>query len=321
MGSIISGRKPVTSGVPQGSVLGPLLFLVYVNDLMVGTQCEWKAFADDYKLCTFEDRAGGHQDSLGSLQRDLDILTRKSESWNLVLNHGKCKVMRFGKGRSLGEALYSVNGNILEVVNSYRDLGVVVDASLKFHLHVREVVYKAGGLLSNLLRTTVCRSMDFMVALYVSHVRPIMEYCSCVWGTGYLGDLRLLESLQRRWTREVEGLSLMEYSERLKRMGLFSVRGRMLRMDMVKVWKAFHCEIDVGLASIWEVLGLGRTRGHSLRLRMPVCRSESRRRWFSVRVLKQWNALPACVVESSTLVGFKRELDAYLGDKLFEASA
>ena len=298
--------------------MGTLLFLVYVNDLM-DTGCEWKAFADDFKLCAYKDGTDGLNSVIGSLQADLDSIASRSYSWNLKLNHSKCKVMRFGKGKCNGSGIYHLNGCQLEAVGSYRDLGVVVDASLKFHMQVREVVRKAGGLVSNLLRTTVCRSGSFMTSLFVSHIRPILDYCSCVWGTGYLGDLRMLESVQRRWTREVEGLGRLEYRERLKRMDLYSVMGRMLRMDLIKVWKAFNSSVDVGLSQLLPLSELVVTRGHQFKLRVQTCRTENRRRFFSVRVVRQWNALPSSVVDSVSLAAFKGQLDGYLGDRLFEA--
>ena len=73
-----------------------------------------------------------------------------------------------------------------------------------------------------------------MVALFVSHVRPILDYCSCVWKVGYVSDLTLLETIQRRWTKRVVGFSNLSYSERLRSLNLFSIKGRLLRSDLLK---------------------------------------------------------------------------------------
>ena len=107
----------------------------------------------------------------------------------------KCVVMRFGSRSSLATVLakYTVNGRELAVVGSYRDLGVIIDPLLKFHLHVNSVVGRAGLLMGDLLRSTVCRAKEF-----TSHIRPLLDYCSCVWNVGYLADLRRLESVQKR---------------------------------------------------------------------------------------------------------------------------
>ena len=147
----------VTSGVPQGSVLGPLLFLIYVNSISEGLECEWYSFADDFKLYVSFARAG----VLGPgtvLQRDLDRISLVSSSWNLKLNAEKCVVMRFGSRERFGGEVgsgYFLDGAELRLVGEQRDLGVVIDPSLKFHSHVDVTVRKASGLANNLLRCTV----------------------------------------------------------------------------------------------------------------------------------------------------------------------
>ena len=135
---------------------------------------------------------------------------------------------------------------------------------------------------------------------------------------GYLADVRRLESLQRRWTREVDIVGSLEYVARLRDLGLYSVSGRLLRADLLKIWKILHCGQDSELAELFEVCVTSRTRGHSLKLVMPACRSETFRRGFGVRRVLLWNSLPAAVVELDSIAGFKKGLDRFLGDKLFE---
>ena len=93
-------------------------------------------------------------------------------------------IMRFGRGSGNASRRYFLNGKELQVVQSYKDLGVVVDVGLKFHEHVRGVVCRASGLMGDLLRSTVCRERTFMLTLYVSHIRPIIDYGSSVWNVG-----------------------------------------------------------------------------------------------------------------------------------------
>ena len=113
--------------------------------------------------------------------------------------------------------------------------------------------------MGDLLRSTICRSKVFMVSLFVSHIRPVIDYGSCLWNVGYLQDVRRLESLQRRWTREIEGLGGLSYVSRLKEVGLYSVCGRLLRLDVVKIWKSFYS--DVGLSEVFEMARSVGTRG------------------------------------------------------------
>ena len=320
----LSSERSVTSGVPQGSVLGPILFLIYVNHITKDVHSHWKAFADDFKLCVCYPRDSDVEncDAVQALQRDLNSLCDVSKSWGLRLNPLKCYAMRFGKGTKPTEESnqYYIEDQLLQFVESYKDLGVTVDSSLRFHQHIRLLTAKAGGLMGELLRSTVCRTKEFMLTLFVSHIRPIIDYCSCVWNVGYLEDIRKLESIQRRWTREIDGLGGLDYVARLKTVGLYSIQGRLLRADLVKIWKSFSAEVDVGVAQLFEMARSVGTRGHSFKMSIPVCRSEVLRRSFGVRRVILWNSLPSKVVEASSVGTFKRLLDEFLGDMLFGVS-
>ena len=108
------------------------------------------------------------------------------------------------------QVTYSIHGAFLLFVDSYKDLGITTDSGLKFNAHIIAVIGNSGAMINNLLRNTVCRSVEFMLTFYVSHIRPIMEYGSCVWNVGYLEDERRLEQLQRNWTREIDGLTRLD---------------------------------------------------------------------------------------------------------------
>ena len=187
-----------------------------------------------------------------------------AESWNLKLNAGKCVAMRFGcrgdyvGGDGIGSG-YFLGGVELKLVASHRDLGVLVDHSLKFHGHISLTVRKASGL-ANLLKATVCRSPDFMVSLFVSHVQPILDYCSSVCNLGFVGDVRNLESVQRRWTGQITGMDGLSYVSRLRRVGLYSVRGRCIRADLIKVWKVFQGKSPDALRSLFDCRAHSATR-------------------------------------------------------------
>ena len=120
-----------------------------------------------------------------------------------------------------------------------------------------------------------------MVSLFVMHIRPIMDYCSFVWNVGFLGDLRLLESVQRWWTMSVDGLSDLDYLSRLKHLGLFSIRGRFLRADLIKYWRTIRgLDDSANLRGLFQLAPDMRTRGHPYKLLMPACNTDIRRRFF-----------------------------------------
>ena len=307
------------SGVPQGSVMGPLLFLIYVNSLAADLGSQWVAFADDYKIYGYHPKLEG--DVLSQLlQSDLETWSNRANSWNLKVNVEKCVVMRFGLASraDVGEP-YSLGRRELRTVTVHRDLGVMVDVSLKFHEHIGSIVQKASGLASQLLRATICRDKDFMVSLFVSHVRPLLDYCSTVWNLGYRGDLVRLESVQRRWTKEILGMSGMSYLERLKYLGLYSVQGRLARADLIKIWKIFHAELDIGLVDVFDRHSHENTRGHCFKLAVPRCRTEIRRRFFNVRCVSLWNQLPERLVRAESLEGFKAGLDRACGEEFYRS--
>ena len=249
----------VPSGVPQGSVLGPILFLIFINHLGASLTSSYKIFADDLKL--YVRSAQHHSYDQSVCQRDVTTLHDVSASWDLRLNQEKCVVIRFQRVPH-PPPTYHIREVPIRVTDSHPDLGVIVDSSLKFHVHVSSTVNKAAGLSLNLLRSTVCRSPEFMLALFRTHIRPIIEYCSCVWHTGYLGDLRALEAVQRRWTKRISGMSGLEYECRLRSLNMYSVQGRLLRADMIQCWKVFHGKCSVSPTDVFLLAPQSGTRGH-----------------------------------------------------------
>ena len=317
-----SQPRDVTSGVPQGSVLGPLLFLIYINHVAANLTCDYKIFADDLKIyaCIPRQSSDPHQPSPSpNIQSDIDQLYTTSETWGLKMNPKKCAVLRFSRPYGdLTPAQYCMNGSEIPSVQSHSDLGVIVDTDLKFHSHIRSVAHKAGGLAQNFLKSTVCREPKFMLFLLTVHIRPIIEYCSCVWNTGYHGDLQLLESVQRRWTKQISSLKGLDYAARLRTLDLFSVQGRLLRADLIQYWKVFNGKSHISVHDLFERAPYAGTRGHCYKVFPPQPVTDVRRRAFNVRCVSAWNSLPQHVVTATSLPCFKKALTEALGDKLFE---
>lgn len=177
---------------------------------------------------------------------------------------------------------------------------------------------KAGGVASNLLKSTLCRSHDFMTTIYTTHVRPVLEFSSVVWNTGYIGDIKLLESVQRRWTKNIVGLENLSYADRLSALDLFSVHGKLLRADLIECWKIMHGVTPFDSSRLFQLAPVVGTRGHDYKLAHVRCSLECRRRFFSVRIVGLWNFLPSAVVELRDLGAFKAALKVFLGQKLYD---
>ena len=218
---------------------------------------------------------------------------------------------------SLSLTTYFISTLLVPNKTCFRDLGILVDDSLKFHQHIKEVFCKASGVANTFLRGTICRTQTFMMQVFIAHIRPIIDFGSVLWNTGYIGDLKLLESVQRRWTKQIDGFADLTYAERLSRLNLFSIKGRLLRADLIMVWKVMN-GLCPHLSSLFVRLEHGRTRGHSKRIFLPLYTTDVRARFFSIRVISLWNSLPEEAVSSTSVHAFKRHVENFLGPRLFE---
>ena len=153
-----SGWKPVTSGVPQGSVLGPLLFVIYINDLSLCVSSSLFKFADDAKLY----RLISNPTDIQLLQKDIDSLYEWSSNWLLNFNISKCKVMHVGRCY-FDDYFYSIENQQLPNVCQEKDLGVLVDNKLRFHQHTAFIVAKANRLLAIIRKTFI--NLDMVMLL------------------------------------------------------------------------------------------------------------------------------------------------------------
>ena len=152
----------------------------------------------------------------------------------------------------------------------------------------------------------------------MSDIRPILDFCSSLWNLGYVGNMKMIESVQRRWTRQIRGLEELPYEERLKRLNLYSIKGRLLRCDLILCYKIFHSLSVIKPTDLFNMAPSVGTRGHRYKIQVPQTSIDARRLFFSCRVVKPWNGLTSAVVESTSVEIFKRALHVCLGEKLFE---
>ena len=199
----VSSWKSVLSGVPQGSVLGPILFLVYINDLEEGVTGSILKFEDDTKLFRKTKEIGDKQ----NLQDDIDKLVKWSEKWQI--------------SKTVKE----------------KDLGVTMNANMKVSEQCRIAASKGNQVLGMIRRNITYKEKSLIVPLYKAIVRPHLEYCIQAWSPYLRKDIDMLEKIQRRATKLIPGLRDLSYEERLKECGLTTLETRRLRGDQIEVFK------------------------------------------------------------------------------------
>jgi ribonuclease P/MRP protein subunit RPP40 len=290
------------SGVPQGSVLGPLLFLMYINDLVTDLENPCYMFADDVKI------VGNPTES--SIQRDLTRISSWATLWDLPLNASKCQHLLSAKSSAVSRYLGEQSNQLaLPSADTVKDLGIQITSDLTPSAQCQAAVKRANQALYSLRRTISSREPEVLLPLYKTIVRPHLEYCVQAWCPYLIKDIKLLEKTQRRFTRWFKHLKGRSYKDRLKALGLFSLQRRRLRGDLIEVFKLLNGLSNPG-SQLLELSDSTQLRGNIMKLTKKRVRSRQRAQFFTERVVNHWNKLPNEVVQATSVPEFKSKLDA-----------
>ena len=316
-----SDLAKVISGVPQGSVLGPLLFILFINDLdQVVTSSRVSFFADDTRVSKQISCLEDCQLLQDDLYRILDWSRRNNmklhEQKFELLNHLHAKNSVLSELPFYTETLsYHVSSEIvLQPVEKVRDLGVMVSSDLAWSAHIGSMVSNARSKLSWVFSVFKTRDRVVMTTLYKSLVRSLLEYCCPLWNPGKVTEIQLIEGVQRTFTSRVSGLEKLNYWERLSELKLMSLQRRRERYIILMMWKILHnivpnsCDIQFKMTH----------RHGAVAVIPPLSRSSSMHnqslydRSFTVMGPKLWNKVPQTVKAVESFNKFKCSLSDFL---------
>ena len=324
LGETYSTWVNVTSGVPQGSVLGPILFLLYINDLPERFYNSPKLYADDSKIIAIIKDVSC---ALG-LQNDIDNLTEWTRAWLMRLNTNKCKVMHFG-GSDNEHNVYTIEDLStgikvpLEVSQCERDLGVHISSDLKWKRHVDSIASKANKILGMLAKTFTCRDVDLWKTLYISLVRPHLEFASSVWNPYLKGDIDTLEKVQHRASKIPTELKNLPYEKRLEKWNLTTLEERRARGDIIQMYKVVRGHESFDWFTGPRFAPLTQTRSASkncyrlemenitAKARNDFCHFVSTRENFFLNRVNNWNRVSISDTYPQSLNSFKAHIDKH----------
>ena len=235
----LSDPAPVISGVPQGSVLGPLLFLILIGDIDDEvTEAIIKSFADDTRAM----KGIFTNDDVATLQLQLQKIYKWSDKNNASLNDKKFEGMRLGPNSTIKEETsYSTpSGKLIEMKETVKDLGVLMSDDCTFSAHIAKVIEKAKNMASWVLRTFRTREAKPMLLLFKMLILPILEYCSVLWSPQEVGNIQKLDNIQWSYIRKISSPADKNYWTRLRSFKLYSLQRRRERYRIIYIWKVLE---------------------------------------------------------------------------------
>lgn len=308
---VFSSWAAVLSGIPQGSILGPLLFIIYINDLpdSLNSGSSIYLYADDAKIYRF---ISSIQDRL-LLQNDIEKLTNWTEKWLIKLNINKCKIVSYGR-KIDHDYSYYINNTKIEVLDSIKDLGVTFDSHLKFDQHINDKINKAYSFLGIIKRNFNCLTNEAFLSLYKSLIRSHLEYAVQVWSPYSITLIKNIEKVQMRATKMLFCTKNLPYAQRLALLKLPTLHYRRIRGDMIMVYKILTGIFDCNVASNFSISNLY-TRGNRYKLNQEHVHYNLTKYSFTNRVVSIWNSLPDFVVSACSVMVFEKRLDYFWRDQ------
>ena len=299
----------VLSGVPQGSVLGPVLFLIFINDLGNGLESLLSVFADDTKLYSrIKDGTCG-----AALQRSIDKLNEWAHKWQMSFNGEKCSVMHLGKNNP--RIQYFLGDQLLHVYTEEKDIGVVIQANGKYDIQCKNVAKTCNRIIGQVSRSFTNRDQVLMLQIYKVYILPHIEYGMPLWGPCLQKDLKILEAVQRRFTRLIPELKNLPYVQRLVHLNLPSIELRRRQNDLVqayRIWTGIDKVQGNFFTKVSDMHSVNTRNATKDNFTLPKPRLKPRQDFFTLRVIHDWNSLPQDIQRAPNVKLFKKKMKSFI---------
>ncbi len=307
VGDEMSEEGDVGSGVPQGTVLGPTLFTVFIDDVDDCTVANTKLikFAVDTKSWKIIESDKDREE----LQQTLNNLCEWVDRWGMSFNAAKCKVMHIGKNNPRNT--YHMDGVTFGTTEEEKDVGIYVNPSLKPGTHCKKAANKAMAVLKQITNCFHYRDRNVFLKLYKQYVRPHLEFASPAWSPWQKGDIETIERVQEKALRMTSGLKGGNYEEKCKEAGLETLEEKRKTQDMAQVFKIVK---GIDKLDPEKIFPARRQYQNTRQLANPwnltskQAKTDMRKHNFGIRVVEEWNKLSDEVKNTEKFSTFKSQM-------------
>jgi len=302
-----SDEARVVSGVPQGTVLGPLMFLAYINDITLGIQGQMRLFADDALLY----HPITNKEDPKSLQEDLNTLHEWSRRWKMAFNAGKCHVLHITRNRNVMRHAYNIGGTQLTAVDHHPYLGVELDNKLSWKQQVENVRSKGTRTLNMVRRNfTKGTSADTRSLIYKSLVRPVLEYGSLVWDPHQQVRIQQIEAVQNQAARFVhqDWQRTSSVTAMKETLGWLTLQNRRLVNRLIFMHKTIHGDHGYTLPTYVTKPTRQTRTNHQHTYNLVRARTDAYLYSYIPKTLQDWNTLPGSIASHSDIDIFRAHL-------------
>ena len=310
---VVSEEQNVKSGVPQGTVLAAILFIIMISDIDKDIiRCIVSCFADDtrinMKVKTEEDKK--------AMQEDLNKIYRWAEENIMKFNEAKFEQMTCGITKEVDVEPYkTATSTEIEFKSRVKDLGVVTNENVRFKEHIDGVVLACRVKQGNILRNFSTRKEETMMKLYKTHIRSKAEYCCIVWSPTLKQEISKIERIQKSFTKKINGMDDMNYHQRLKSLKLYSLERRRERYMIINTWQQLEGQRD----NLMDFKVNERSRHRTIKSTRVKWNGNNKNSSIiynspALKMMRLFNAIPEDIRDTTgvKLEIFKRKLDKWL---------